>query len=455
MLKIMKDLNFDVAVIGGGPAGTVAAIAAARNGARTILIEKNGYLGGALTACGTGPQMTFHAGDVQVIKGIPQELEEEMIQRGFSTGHIPDAVGFCSSTTAFDSEGMKIIWEDMAQRAGVTLMYHTIFTDCTLMCDRIEKVKLYSKAGYCDLYAKIFIDASADADLATRAGISSVYGREEDNLAQPMTMNFRVYGVDREKVCEYVLSNLDDMAPYTPGNLNELRHYDISGAFSRIQKAKDKGEFHIDRDTVLCFETNSDGEYIVNMTRISRCSAIDPFELTKAEIEGRKQVQEVLHFLQKYIPGFEKCKLAISGPNIGIRESRKINGVYKLNEEDLINNVMFPDAIAMGGYPIDIHSPDGGNTIHKFLKPGSWYSIPYRCLITDKLTNFLVAGRCISATQGACSAVRLTPVLMGIAQAAGTAAGIAVDRKESVKEIDINYLREQLIRDGVFLEEYE
>ena len=136
------------------------------------------------------------------------------------------------------------------------------------------------------------MDASADADVATSAGVTSVYGREEDNLAQPMTMNFHVYGVDREKVCDFVLNNLDDMARYTPRNLRELRHYDISGAFSRIQAAKDAGEFHIDRDTVLCFETNTDGEYVVNMTRIAKHSAVDPFDLTEAEIEGRKRCRK-------------------------------------------------------------------------------------------------------------------------------------------------------------------
>ena len=144
----MKQLEFDVAVIGGGPAGTVAAIASARRGAKTILVEQNGYLGGALTACGTGPQMTYHAGDVQVVRGIPQEMEEEMIRRGFSTGHIPDAVGFCSSTTAFDPEGMKIVWEDMAREAGVTLMYHTVFTGCTVENGVIRTARLYTKGGF-------------------------------------------------------------------------------------------------------------------------------------------------------------------------------------------------------------------------------------------------------------------------------------------------------------------
>ena len=239
----------------------------------------------------------------------------------------------------------------------------------------------------------------------------------------------------------------------TPKNLRELKHYDISGAFSKIQAAKDAGEFHIDRDTVLCFETNTEGEYCVNMTRISMLSALDPFDLTKAEIEGRKQVQEVLHFLRKYIPGFENCHLAFSGPNIGIRESRKIDGVYKLTEDDLVNNVMFPDAIAMGGYPIDVHSPDGGNTVHRFLKPGSWYSIPYRSLIAEKPNNLIVSGRCISATHVACSAIRVTPVLMGIAQAAGTAAALSVTTHTDANALDAGLIRTVLRENGAFLEE--
>lgn len=450
----MKELQYDVVVIGGGPAGTVAAIASARGGARTLLVEQNGYLGGALTACGTAPQMTFHAGNVQVVRGIPQEMVEEMMRRGFSTGHIPDAVGFCSSTTAFDPEGLKIVWEDMCLEAGVTLMYHTVFTQCEMEGDKIAAVVVFTKGGYYRIRATTFVDASADADVATSAGVTSCYGRETDHLAQPMTLNFHVYGVDRDEVCDYVLDNLNDMFRLTPHNLRELKHYDISGAFSKIQAAKDAGEFHIDRDTVLCFETNTPGEYCVNMTRVSKLSAVDPFDLTKAEIEGRKQVQEVYHFLRKYIPGFENCHLAFSGPNIGIRESRKVDGLYKLTEDDLVSNVMFPDAIAMGGYPIDVHSPDGGNTVHRFLKPGSWYSIPYRSLVVASPSNLIVSGRCLSATHVACSAVRVTPVLMGIAQAAGTAAAQTIRTGKNANALDTDLLRATLKENGAFLEEY-
>lgn len=449
-----RNLKFDVAVIGGGPAGAIAAISSALQGARTILIEKNGYLGGALTACGTGPQMSYHAGKIQVVRGIPEQVEREMVRRGYSTGHQPDAVGYCSTTTAFDPEGLKIVWEDMAMEAGVTLLYHTVYTGCTVHGGCIEKVRLYAKGGFLNLEAKEFIDASADADLAADAGVPTVYGREGDAVAQPMTMNFHVYGVDRDRLCSFVLANRDDMAAGTPENLKEYRHYDISGAYSRIARSRQKHEYPIDRENVLCFETNTDGEYVVNMTRVKSCSAIDPFDLTRAEIEGRKQVMAAFRFLRENIPGFEKAHLMYSGPEIGIRESRRIVGKYVLTERDLLHNVMFPDAVAMGGYPIDDHTmPVGGSEAFR-MKDGSWYSVPYRSLISNEIRNLLVAGRCISATHSACAAIRVTPIVMAVAQGAGTAAAMAAESNCSVQNLDTEKLRIQLRKDGAFLEEY-
>ena len=182
---------------------------------------------------------------------------------------------------------------------------------------------------------------------------------------------------------------------------------------------------------------------------------MDPFELTEAEVEGRRQAHEILAFMKKYIPGFENCRLLSTGPNIGVRESRKILGVYLLTADDLLNNVMFPDAIAMGGYPIDIHSPDGGSMQHCHLRPGSWYSVPYRCLLTNEVDNLIVAGRCISATHEACAAVRVTPIAMAIGQAAGTAAALGVQTAAGPKALDIATLQQTLKNDGVFLDTYQ
>lgn len=449
-----SELQYDVAVIGGGPAGVVAAIASARNGAKTILIEQNGYLGGMLTMAGTGPMMTFHAGNKQVVFGIANEIVDRLKLQGFSIGHMKDAVGYCGSTTPFDVEGMKLTLESMARESGVTLLYHTMFIDCKTENGRIKSARLFAKGGFISLEANVFVDASADADLADSAGITSVYGRESDNLAQPMTMNCRVYGVNREKVADYVSTHMQDMYKFTPKDLKIYPRFGMSGAYSSIKNGKDDGNFSVDRDTVLCFETNNKGEFIINMTRIIKRSAVDPFDLTEAEIQGRQQAHETVRFMKKYIPGFENCVMMSTGPHIGIRESRKINGVYKLTGEDLVKNVMFDDAVAMGGYPIDIHSPDGDTTCCKFLKENSWYSIPYRCLITNEIGNLIVTGRCLSATHEALAAVRVTPVLMAISQGAGTAAALAVSSKSDVAHIDVLKLRKMLKNDGAFLEEY-
>ncbi len=451
-----QNLIYDVVIIGGGPAGTVAAIASARSGARTLLVEQNGYLGGMLTMAGTGPQMTFHAGNTQVVQGIAEEIVARMVKEGFSPGHMEDFVGYASSVTPFDAEGMKLILETMVKEAGADLLYHTVYIGCEWEDRKICKVHLYAKQGFSDVSASVFIDASADADLATHAGIGSVYGREEDHLAQPMTMNVKVCNVDRDKMIEYIKKNSGDMLETIPfERLQLIPRSGMQGAYSVISKAKENGEFPIDRDMVLCFETNNPGEYILNMSRIIRKSALDSFDLTEAEIEGRKQAHTIVAFMRKYIPGFENAVIVTTGPHIGIRESRKINGAYRLTASDLLQNKMFEDAIAMGGYPIDIHSPDGGTMEHHYLKKGSWYSIPYRCLYTNELDNLLVAGRCISATHEACAAVRVTPILMAISEGAGTAAAIAAKQGISVASIDVAQLQNLLKDHGAFLEPYE
>lgn len=449
-------LEYDVVVIGGGPAGSVAAIAAARQGASVLLVEQNGYLGGMLTMAGTGPQMTFHAGKTQVVRGIADEIVQRLQKLGLSPGHMEDFVGYASSVTPFDAEGMKLVLETMACEAGVQILYHTVYTGCEVENGKIRCVHLYAKNGFFDVIGKVFLDCSADADLATHAGVTSCYGREKDHLAQPMTMNVKVGNVDREQVMRYVESHREDMLSTIPfDHLEQIPRTGMQGAYSQIRLAKERGEFHVDRDMVLCFETNTPGEMILNMSRIIKKSAVDPFDLTDAEIEGRRQAHEIVAFMRNYIPGFADCRLLATGPHIGIRESRKIDGRYKLTAEDLLENRMFPDAIAMGGYPIDVHSPDGAVTSHRFLKPGSWYSIPYRCLVSDAVQNLIVAGRCISTTHEACAAIRVTPIVMAAAQAAGTAAAQSSASGEPANGLDTDTLRATLVRDGMFLEEYK
>ncbi len=451
----MKELTYDVVVIGGGPAGAMAAIAAARQGASTLLVEQNGYLGGMLTAGGVGPMMTFHAGETQVVRGIPEELVQRLKALALSPGHMEDFVGYASSITPFDAKGLKYVLETMALEAGVRLLYHTTFVDCIAEGGKITAVRLLSKGGFTVVGAKVFVDCSADADLATAAGVPSTYGREEDHLAQPMTMNIKVGNVDRERMIRFVQENREDMLSTIPfERLTKLPRAGIQGAYSRIRLAKERGEFDVDRDMVLCFETNTPGEIILNMSRVIRKSAVDPFELTDAEVEGRRQARQIVAFMQKNIPGFEECCILSTGPKIGVRESRKIHGLYRLTAEDLLTNTMFPDAVAMGGYPIDIHSPDGAAMQHRHLREGSWYAVPYRSLVAAEAENLLVAGRCISATHEACAAVRVTPIAMAMGQAAGTAAAQSAATGQPANKLDTQALRRTLVENGVFLEEY-
>jgi limonene-1,2-epoxide hydrolase len=451
----MSKAIYDVIVAGGGPGGVSAAIAAARKGAKTLLIEQEGYLGGALTACGTGPQMAFHAGKVQVVRGIAEEIIQTLIRRGESPGHMEDFVGYTSSVTPFDAEGMKVVMETMAMEAGTELLYHTVCTGCEVQGGRITRLRLYSKGGFFDVSAKVYIDATADADLSVYAGVPTEYGRERDQLAQPMTTNMKLYGVDRERLIDYILANQEDMLPTMPfARLRLIPRTGIQGGYSRIEDARKRGEFSIDRDQVLCFETNNPGEFIVNMTRVLKHSAIDPVELTLAEVEGRRQCHEVLAFLRNYIPGFSDSVLASTGPSIGVRESRRIQGVYRLTVEDLQSCRMFDDAVSMGGYPVDIHSPDGRGMDHTVFAPDSWYSIPYRSLLSERISNLIVAGRCISATHEAAAAIRITPILMGYSQGAGTAAAIAAKTDGNTLTVDVSALRETLEQDGVFLQAF-
>ena len=209
-----------------------------------------------------------------------------------------------------------------------------------------------------------------------------------------------------------------------------------------MNEARRNGEITFDRDVVLCFETNTPGEVIVNMTRVNGEDPVEVHAISRAEIEGRRQIWEVLAFLQKHIPGFENAHLSFSGPRIGARSSRRLVGRYTLTAKDVLNAVHFEDGIAACGYPIDIHSsdqPEGDDS--RFLQYGEYYTIPYRCLINDTIPNLLAAGRNISCTFEAQASTRLSPCCGAVGQAAGAAAAISVKSEVLPTCINIDTLR--------------
>ncbi|MHC1787493.1 MAG: FAD-dependent oxidoreductase [Christensenellales bacterium] len=444
----------DLVIIGGGVAGAMAAVAAGRMGAMTLLVEEMGFLGGSLTACGTGPMMTFHAGDLQVIRGLGEELIQRLKSKGLSTGHIPDSTGYTYSVTPFDLEGMKRELELMVLGSGAELLYHCSAVDVVKKDGLLAAVKFYACGRTFEAPARIFIDATGDADVIAMAGVAFEQGRGSDGRDQPMTMNFRVDGVDTEQIRQLMKRerSLFPLLLDKPGLEDRALRLSISGLQDLMRQAMQDREITFDRDVVLVFETNHPGEAIVNMTRINGESATDPLSLSRAETEGRRQVWELLSFLKRKVPGFQHIRLLSSGPNVGVRSSRRMVGRYRLSAQDVLDGRKFPDGIAAYGYPIDVHSSDkGGQTKSDFLPWGAWYTIPYRCLVNEQVPNLMAAGRNISCSFEAQASTRTSPACCALGQAAGCAAALAARAGLLPTQVDPLLLRGELQTQGAFL----
>jgi hypothetical protein len=458
-LNIKNGGMWDVIVLGGGPSGAIAATAAGMCGARTLLVEKQGFLGGSLTSMGVGPMMSFHnkAGR-QVVKGLPQRLVDRLMARGASPGHVPDSITYCSTVTPFDSEALKEELELLVIEHGGTLLYHTQLADVETSGNQVVAAILCHKAGLSRERAKTFIDATGDADFAARAGVAFQFGRDADSATQPMTMNLKVGNVDSDRIRAYAEANpqefwfLDGPA----AGLERLRaspRVSLGGFLSLWREAKAKGEVDVPRSDVLFFETATPGVYIVNTSRIQGLDATNPFDLSRAEVEGRRQCRQIFRFLNTRCPGFESALMIGTGPHIGVRETRHTRGQYMLTAEDLVQEVQFPDAIATGGYPIDIHSPTGEETNSVHLPADIAYQVPMRSLLPIAPHNLVFAGRGISATHEAAAAFRVTPIAMAIGQAAGTLAALSALDPEGrpPSRYPATLVRERLLADGAFL----
>ena len=435
--------KYDVAVLGGGPAGITAAISAARNGAKTILVERYGFLGGMSTAAMVYPWMTFHsaAGD-QVIKGIAQEIVDRLMALNASPGHLRDTIGFVHTLTPYHPEVYKVLACEMLEEAGVELLLHSSAIEVKKDGERISEVTLYSKSGLSKLEAKVYIDSTGDGDIAYMAGAPWEKGND-DQKVQPMTMKFRMKGVDLNKVKHYMQSNPTEF--YEKSLIAELQTIPLTGVMGFYSKWR-SADLPIQRDGILFFSGPHDDEVLVNVSRISGLDPTDAGDLTKAEVEGRKQVLMLESFFRDHIPGFENACVTAVGTQIGVRETRRITGHYVLNGTDVLDARRFDDVIARSGYPIDIHNPEGKGVTANFIREGGAYDIPYRSIVPLGCTNLLLAGRCISTTHEAQATTRLTPSCMAIGQAAGAAAALASLYNCNVADVPVHELQERLIK---------
>ena len=421
----MKD-KYELIVVGGGFAGVCAAISAAREGVDVLLIEKFNCLGGAAVSQLVLPFMPYWTQMPITLdkKFLCGNLFLEIFDEMNKITDLENRSGF-NKLLYFDEEILKLVLNRMCIKYGVSLLFDATVTDVSVTDGIINSVKVLGKSRVMELFADSFIDATGDGELSMLAGCSYKVGREKDSLCQPMTLCFRIGGIDNE------------------------RFKSSASQINRIyNEHKAKGLIKNPRENVLIFYNYNDGVLHFNTTRIVMKDPTNPFDITEAEIEAREQVFEMYYFLKENIAGFENSRVLSTAMQIGIRESRKIDGEYTLTVEDLKNLARFDDAIAVSNYDIDIHNPEGEGTTQIKFFDGEWYEIPYRCLIPKGMDNLLVAGRCISSTHEAQSSFRVMPFCAEIGQAAGIAISVAKSDGVLPRFADVKKIQKILKREG-------
>jgi hypothetical protein len=439
----------DVLVVGGGPAGLGAAIAAADAGARVVLAERYGFLGGNATAALVMPLMSFHTQMPQrqapgattllptdhgpgepVVHGVLARLLERLVRAGgaispsLATGYV----------VPFDPEWFKLVALELLDEAGVQFLFHA-FASGVLPGN--EGVVFETKSGPIAIRAKVIIDCTGDADVAVQAGAPCEIGRD-DGLAQPMTLMFRVTDFERAAFEAYVRENPKEWRG-------------VHGLWALVRRATQAGELDLPREDMLFFATPHANEVSVNSTRVTRVLGTDVWDLSYAEWCSRRQMRQIAAFLRRYVPGFERSYVVQSGVQVGVRETRRVVGDYQLNVDDVLGARKFDDAIARGAYPVDIHNPTGSGTLLKRLPPGEAYDIPLRCLLPKGVERVIVAGRCLSGTHEAHSSYRVMPIVMATGQAAGVCAALAARNGTLPRNIDVRDVQRELLRQGASL----
>lgn len=436
----------DVLVCGGGPAGFVAAIAAARNGARTTLLERYGFLGGMASAGMVHPIYGYFARHLQIITGIPQELIDRLKKIPGGTGDHTyrhdcvarrDKQGECitgkselgcpvasvAQVVPVDGEAVKLVAQQMVEEAAVDWHLHTQIVGVEKDGNRVTGVIVHGKSGFGIYRARIVIDATGDADVAAQAGVPFHSGNEDDGAMKPPTLMFRIGGV-------------------------RLTKDRIWAAWPPEESTGAGG------DGCWLMAMPRSGEYAVNSpTGITGFDATKTEHVSRAQALGTKQVWRKLELIKKYVDGCQDAVLLSIAPQLGLRDSRRIEGDYTLTEDDVLQSIKFPDGITNGVHPIDLHlKSDRFQGRHTVLTPcGDYYQIPYRCMLPRGIDNLLVAGRSVSATFMAQGSLRVMATCMGMGQAAGTAAALCLPRGLTPREINTGELRALLVDQGAYL----
>lgn len=424
-----QSLKPDVLIVGGGTAGVAAAVAAARSGAETLLVERYGSLGGTLTSVSLGSlcgYFTIRDDDVfPVVGGIANEIVERL-QR--LDGVAPPLRWLRTASLPYDLYTMRLVMDDIVSAEDIQVLLHAYASDFTTGADgQCDAVRLVHKGGETWVHPRIVVDCSGDADVVAASGLAFDMSLSE---MQSATTMFRLGGVDTD-----LMSQVDR------AQLHRL-----------LGSARDSG-LDLPR-TAGGMYTVRPGVVHVNITKIpSPFDPLSPSALTRAEMLGRRQVMDYVNAFKTYVPGFANAFVLDTGHTLGIRESRRIRGKATVTEDYVKSAGRCEDAIACSAWPVEDHKP-GGEADWGWLEPGEFYQIPFGCMVPERSTNVLVAGRSISATHRAQASLRVAAQCFAMGEAAGMAAAQAcatTEREVSVTNIDVPALQRRLVDSGAFL----
>jgi hypothetical protein len=437
-----------VLVVGGGTAGVAAARAAARAGARTLVIEHGGFVGGT----GTAGLMTLYTIPYNEVHGICREIVDDMAEQGQAVR---------GRVIPFNPESFKQVALAKLRAAGVQMLFYTWATATIVEGAMVKGVIIENKSGRQAILADVTIDASGDADVAVRAGAKYVVGREQDSKMRPMTLIFRMGPVDVRKIAEYREHNPREFSPDPGHNILDLtqRIVRLDGFFSIMRSGRERGlidpNIHYLRLHGIADET---GNLYVNTVRVYGVDGTRAEDLTRAQLESMRQIGELVKFIGREIPGFERAQVLETAVSIGVRETRRIVGDYTLTIEDCEKAQRFHDAIATAVTHmvpgVETHSPDGGEGaandpyVTGLTLPFNEFSVPFRCLLPQSLEGILVAGRSISTTHEADGWTRSMPTVMQIGGAAGAAAAVAAKGGVPPRRVEIGKVHAALREQG-------
>ena len=428
--------EYDVVVLGGGPAGMAAAVAAAKSGCSTLLVERYGFLGGMGTAAGVTNFCGLHAnvhGEIrQVVRGVADGLLERIDRLGgLNAPH--SLFGNKIVAQAYDTAAYKIAADDLLLSAGVEILFHAVAAGVVMDGERrVQALLVETKSGRRAILGRSFIDASGDGDLAAWAGAPWVKGDGQGNMLYPSTM-FRVNGVDAERA-----GSAWEVIP------------------KMMAKAEAEGRYKFPRKGAIVRPQKSGIEWRVNLTQLANregnaMDGIDAVELSDAEVLGRRQIAAVAGFLRE-VPGFEKSYVSDIAPQVGIRETRRVGGLYELTESDVLECASFDDTIGVNGWPLELHlKGDVEFRWPRIPKSRGFNHLPYRMTVPQGLDNVWVAGRCASMSHEAQSAARVTGACFVMGEAVGLAADLALRSGVTAAAVDVPALQARLDDNGAYL----